>query len=113
MAQIKKQQGRRLTPEDKRKQREAILDAAVEVSKNHGYAHITREQVAQQAGISPALVSSYLGTVPKFRRDVMRRAVAVEALEVIAQGLVIKDPHAMKADEELKQRAIALVMSGA
>jgi AcrR family transcriptional regulator len=103
---IKTQQGKRLTSSERRHQRDAILDTAVEAAAVHGYAQVTRDQVATAAGVSPALVSAYLGTVPKFRRDIMRRAVVTENLTVLAQGITAKDSHALKISDELKQRAI-------
>jgi hypothetical protein len=39
------------------------------------------------------------------RREIMREAVRVECLAVVAQGLAVRDPHAMAAPAELRQRA--------
>jgi AcrR family transcriptional regulator len=103
---VKKQQGKRMSPVERRQQQESILDAALAVAQSIGYAYITREQVAKEAGVSPSLISAYLGTVPKFRRAVFRRAIAVENLAVIAQGLLARDPRALKLPDDLKQRAI-------
>ena len=110
---IKKQQGKALSPDERRQQRQAILDVAVDLARDIGYSKITRDQIAQAAGISPALVSDYLGTMPKPRRDVVRRAVVREVLEIVAQAMASRDPHVQKASDELKQRAVALMMSGA
>lgn len=68
---------------------------------------VTREEVAHGAKCSPALISVRLGTMKDFRRKLMRYAVRVGDLIVIAQGLAARDPHAQKANPELKQRALA------
>ncbi len=82
-----------------------ILAAAVEAARDHGYTRLTREQVAARIGISASLVPHYIGSAADLRRKVMREAVRVECLAVIAQGLAVRDPHALRAPEELRQRA--------
>lgn len=90
------------------KQRSAqILDAAIEVAVKHGYQNIQRKTVADAAGVAESLVSKYFGTMPDLKRDVMRAAIRTRCLAVIAQGLAMKDRHALKAPEELRQQALA------
>lgn len=95
---------KRLLPSDRRQQ---ILDAALNVAENIGYRHLTREQVATNAGCAESLVSAYFGTMEKFRRTIMRAAVKNESLPIIAQGLVAGDKHAKKADPQLRNKAMA------
>ena len=95
---------RRLLPKDRR---EEILTAALNVAENVGYRQITREQVAINAGCAESLISSYFGTMEKFRRTIMRAAVKNEHLHIIAQGLVVGDNHAKKADQALRAKAMA------
>lgn len=94
----------RLKPEDRRAR---ILEHAVEAARSIGYQHITRDEVARRAAVSVGLVTRYFGTMPKLKRAVMRAAIQGEVLEVVAQGLAAADPHARKAPNDLKQRAIA------
>lgn len=82
-----------------------ILAAAVEAARDHGYTRLTREQVATRIGVAPSLIPHYMGSMTSLRRKIMREAVRVECLPVIAQGLAMRDPHAMRAPEELRQRA--------
>lgn len=84
-----------------------ILAAALKLSVKGGYTRITREAIATAAGVSPGLVTHHMGTMEQLRRDVMREAIRVECLGVIAQGLVSRDRHALKAPPELQQRALA------
>jgi AcrR family transcriptional regulator len=94
---------KRMVPEVRTRE---LLQAAVELARKEGYQHITREAIAAHAGVSPALISVRLGTMPAMRRSVMRAAIAGGVLEVIGQGLAARDPRALKAPEELKRRAI-------
>lgn len=94
----------RLQPEIREEQ---ILAAALNVAKVVGYTHVTRDEAAHEAGVSPALISVRLGTMANFRRKLMRYAVRMKCLPVIAQGLVARDIHALKAPIELRQKALA------
>ena len=95
---------KRMKPDDRK---DEILKAALVVSEIHGYDKITRAQVAQQAnGCAESLVSNYFGTMVEFRRKLMREAIATENLKIIAQGVIVKDVHALKAPLELRQRAV-------
>ena len=86
--------------------REAIITAALAVATREGYMRMTREQIAAEADCSPGLVSSYLGTMPAMRRAVMRAAVSRKVLAVVAQGLAMRDEHALKAPEGLRAAAV-------
>lgn len=95
---------KRLTPGDRRAE---ILESALNVAECVGYRHLTRVQVANNAGCAESLVSKYFGTMDKFRRTIMRAAVKDEHLPIIAQGLVAGDRFAQKADQTLRSRAMA------
>lgn len=97
----------RLSPGDRTEQ---ILRAAVEAAKTIGYDKLTRDVVAAKAGCSIGLVSLRFKTMPQLRRAVMRRAIADGVLPVIAQGIVAKDVHALKAPEKLRRQAIATLV---
>jgi len=86
----------------------AILSAAISISsKPGGWSKLRRENVAAAAGCAESLVSRHFGTMPAFRRTVMRAAIAAEELSVIAQGLANGDKYAQRADRELKSKALA------
>lgn len=87
--------------------KEQLLQAAIDLaSTNGGYTSLTRKKVADKAGVSEALVSLHWGTMPQLRRSVMREAIRVVNLPVIAQGLAIRDSVAMKAPKETKTQAM-------
>lgn len=99
---------KRQEPADRRYQ---ILTAAIAVAERpNGWASLTRELVAKEVGCAEALISKYFGTMPDFRRTIMRSAILTENLNVIAQGLAAGDRHAQKADAELKRNALATLM---
>jgi AcrR family transcriptional regulator len=83
----------------------SILDSALRVAEKIGYQQMTREQIAKQADVSPALVSHYLGTMAEMRRTVMRHACTVKNLPVIAQGLASRDKHALRVPADVREAA--------
>jgi AcrR family transcriptional regulator len=93
-----------MNPADRKKQ---ILEVAVTLSKKQGYQHVTREDIARGAECATGLINRYFGTMPQLRRAVMRWAVKHGELAIVAQGIVAKDPQALKAPDDLKQRALA------
>jgi AcrR family transcriptional regulator len=97
-----------MKPQQKLQARERltqILAAALTLSVRSGYTRITREAIANAAGVSPGLVTHHMGTMEQLRRDVMREAVRVQCLPVIAQGLVMRDRHALRASAFLQTAA--------
>jgi len=88
-----------------------LLQAALRVAllAAGGYSRMTKEEIAKEAGCAPALVNRHFGTMPNLRRDVMRAAVREGNAAVVAQGLALKDPHAQKAPQALKEEAAALL----
>lgn len=87
-----------------------LLDIAVNHAIRVGYFNITREAIANEAGVAESLVSHIFGSIPKLKRAVMRAAVREGVLPVVAQGLAQGDTHAMKAPLELREKAIASLM---
>lgn len=89
--------------------KDQILNVAVTMATAVGYNKVTRDAVAEGAGVSMGLVTRYFGTMKNLRRDIMRFAIRNEVAEIIAQGLVNGDDHARKAPAELKAQAAALL----
>lgn len=83
-----------------------ILRAALKIAPKKGYNRMTRDDIAKEADIPPTLITYHMGTMVELRRDIMREAIRVECLPVIAQGLTVRDRHALKAPEELRRRAV-------
>ena len=89
----------------------AILLAAMTEAGKHGYAHVTREQIAQRAECAPGLVSFYFGTMVCMKRAIMSEAIRTRNLPIIAQGLADRHPKAMRAPVELRTAA-AMTLAG-
>lgn len=85
--------------------KEHILNVATNMAVKIGYTSLTRDGVAEAAGVSFSLVSKHFGTMVQLKREVMRTAIKREILEIIAQGLVNGDDRALKAPEEVKIKA--------
>lgn len=86
-----------------------ILNVAVKMATVSGYNKITRDKVAEGAGVSMGLVTRYFGTMGQLKNAIMRRAVKQGLAEIIAQGLANGDDHAKKAPAELKAEAATLL----
>lgn len=91
--------------------REQILTVAVAMAAENHYQKITRDEIAQRAGVAMGLVTKYFSTMAQLRRDIMRAAIREKNLTIIAQGLVAKDSHALKASHELKVAATAELLA--
>jgi hypothetical protein len=89
----------------RRARHDEILTVALRLACDVGYTHVTRDAIALAAGCSPALVSEMFGTMVCLRRAIQRAAVANHVLPVIAQGLALRDPHALRAPAELRAEA--------
>jgi AcrR family transcriptional regulator len=84
----------------------AILDAAVEEAETHGLSNILRKNIALRAGVSEPMVNKHLGTLTHTKRLIMRKAIERKVLPIIAEGLALRDSHALKVPEALKKAAL-------
>lgn len=84
-----------------------ILEAAIEAAKVEGYQWITRDRVAEAAGVSPGTVNTAYGTMPDLKRAVLRAAVERGIWEIVAQGLADRHPIIMDAPPEIRSNALA------
>lgn len=84
-----------------------VLAGAIEAARQHGWAKMTREQVAEAAGVSVGTINSSFGTMADLRSEVMCAAIQQEILPVIAQGIAAGDFNAKNVTPALKARALA------
>lgn len=84
-----------------------VLEAAIVEAREQGYQWITREAVAQRAGVSVGGVNNAFGTMVELKRAVMREAIQRPVLEIVAQGLAEGSPIAKDAPPDVKQQALA------
>jgi len=85
--------------------REEVLAVALALSIEGCYRNVTRRGIADRIGITPQAIQHHIGTMAVLRRDIVRAAIRVECLPVIAQAMAYKDPHVMKAPKDLLARA--------
>ena len=97
---------------DPKFRKELIILAALRVAEQPGgWANLTRDMVAAEAGCAAGTVSLHFNTMKQFRRAVMRAAIAKKNLNVLGQGLAMRDECALKADKPLREAAIRAAMS--
>ena len=87
-----------------------ILAAAIELAKTEGYTHISRRQIADRAGTSPPLITRYFKNMVELREAVMREAVRLPALAVVAQGLASGCPIAKAAPSHVRADALDSIL---
>lgn len=103
-----KSEGTRTVPSVRKKQ---VLTHALEIAKEKGYALLHREEVAARAGVSTPLVSHYFGTTKNLRELVVREAIRLEVLEILAQAIALRDPQVATLSKNMKKRAIHKLFS--
>jgi len=89
--------------------KDQIINVAVEIARKTGCYNLTRQDIANKANVSLALINLYFGTMNQLKIAVMRRAVKQGIIEIIAEGLGNNDPQACKATKELKEKALSLI----
>lgn len=91
--------------------KEQILTEALRQAAKCGYQNIKRADIARALGISTGLINKYFDSMHKLKCAVMREAIRVECLPVIAQGIALRDRRAMAVSDELQARALASLAS--
>lgn len=91
----------------KAKRHALVLEAAVNAALDVGYQWITRDDVAERAGVSNATVSNAFGTMPDLKRAVLREAVARPILKLVCEGLADRHQIALDAPPLVKEQALA------
>lgn len=86
--------------------RDVILNAAIEEALIKGYENITRDDIAERAGVAAGTVNSHFKDMFHLRRAVMHCAIQNRHLDILAQGLSEGCDVAKSAPEELKREAL-------
>lgn len=85
--------------------KEQILDTALILAAAGNYKTVSRNAIAAELGVTGTTVQHHFATMDQLRRAIMRRAVNNSNAAVVLQGLVAKDPAALKASDSLKEKA--------
>lgn len=95
--------GKRIDPDERKQQ---ILDAAIKLAKQVGYHSITRDGVAQELGISHGLINNYFNTIEQLKKEVIKKAIEEQILEIIAQALGMGDKQILKISKDIKDKVL-------
>ena len=87
-----------------------VLDAALDEAIAVGLNKLTRENIAKRAGVSTGTVS-HCAPMWQLKDAVVKRAVAMEILSIVAQAIVDGHPAARLAPDELRARALASMLA--
>ncbi|MCA9268781.1 MAG: helix-turn-helix transcriptional regulator [Planctomycetales bacterium] len=85
----------------------AVLEAAIALAQERGFANVTRDLVAERAQVAAGSVNNAYGNMEALRDAVMAVAVERELVDIVGQGLAAGHPAARNAPEELKRDALA------
>ena len=103
MAKVKRMQGTQ--------RKEHILQAALTQAGRIGFQFLTRDGVAEEAGIAIGLVSHYYNPFDSLKKEVMQRAVRENRKSIVADGLLYNDPVALAAPTMIKEGALEWINS--
>lgn len=84
-----------------------IIAAGVKLAERDGYVAVTRNALADAVGISGPAVS-YHGTMRTIQAAIVREAIRIECLPVIAQAVTMRHPLAARIPQGLRRRALGV-----
>lgn len=97
---------KRTSPEIRREQ---ILEAAIKLSIKFGYTKITRDKIAEATKTASSLIAKYYPRMQDVKNAVMEAAIKREVVEIIAQGLTLNDPRALKINKSIKRKVMSYI----
>ena len=93
----------RMPPE---RRKEVLLRVAADLACSSGYTHVTRDAIAEAAGLTAGAVSYHFGTMAALRLDLLRWCIDNSVLPVVAQGIALREPLALAAPQSLQRKAL-------
>ncbi len=84
-------------------------EIGVKIATESSYVHLKHEQIAKAAKVATSSVYYALGTTSDMRAAVVRKAVEMGNVTVVAQALGLRHPDAVNAPQLLKARAVKLL----
>lgn len=90
--------------------KEYILEVAYTMAQRDGFAAITRDGVAAEAGVAMGTINHHWKVMSALRDAVMQRAVEEENLELIAQGIALGDTIAKSAPLDVRTKALTTLL---
>jgi len=90
--------------------RDELLEIALQLAIEKGYTNLDRSMIAKKAGVSISLITEYFKPFKELKKELMFQAVKRNIVQIIAQGLSIKDPLALKVSPRVKQQATSFLL---
>ncbi len=87
-----------------------ILDKAVELVIADGLANLTRDGLAEFAGISQGQIGYYFEDMDGLREAIVLRAIENQNIEVLAEAMRYKHPAIYNLSEKLRKAAIKILI---
>lgn len=88
------------------KTEDAILRAALACARKHGFATMTRDQIAEHAGVAVGSLNYHFETMENLRNAVVKHIIeSHKFMDVLAAAISARNYHALRAPAELKQLA--------
>jgi AcrR family transcriptional regulator len=97
----------RLDPTERKKQ---IIEQAMKLSESIGYKNITRGMIAAKLKISGALITKYFKNTQNLKKCVLKEAIKLEKINILAQGMGNRDSLVLKLPELLKEKVIRYIV---
>lgn len=86
--------------------KQELLEVAIELAKEVGYSHLTRNGIARKAGVAYGLVTAYFKNIDNLKRLVIKESIKQEILPIIAQALARKESLTNRLDPNLREKVI-------
>lgn len=86
--------------------KQELLEVAIQLAKEEGYSHITRNEIARRASVAYGLVTSYFKSIDNLKKLVVKEAIKKEIVQIVAQALARKEPLTRKLDPSLREKVI-------
>lgn len=97
---------------DPQLRRDQILSFGVIVARKVGYHRLTRDDVAIEIGVSKPTISYHFTSIAKLRNEILKTAIKLNDLEVMAQGFMNKDIQIQKLSATIKKQILKYINNG-
>lgn len=92
------------------KRKEQILKQSIKVACKYGYSNVTREKIIGPLKISQGLIIFYFKSMGNLKKEIMQTAIEREILDIIIQGIGVRDPYALGISKKLKRKIIKRIL---
>lgn len=93
------------------KKREVLLSKVYDLAQEQGFDALTRDAIAEHCNCAIGTINYHFHTMAKLRNAVMRKAVEMENLEIMACGIAQRNKVVLAAPVELKKKAAELLLN--